>query len=111
MLDQAYERVETELTLLGASAIEDKLQEDVVETIQGLKEAGIKVWMMTGDKFETAENVAAACQLFDPVKSRIFRLRTIEQFRELKRIPPVGSAIIVESQVIDYILSDHYLSK
>ena len=90
MLQQVYEYVESELTLLGASAVEDRLQDDVVETIQGLREAGIKVWMMTGDKFETAENVATACQLFDSINSRIVRIRTIEQFREFRRLPTDG---------------------
>ena len=52
------------------------------ETISGLKEAGIKVWMMTGDKFETAENVAMACQLFNinQPNLKVFRLRTILDF-------------------------------
>ena len=90
MLQQVYEYVESELTLLGASAVEDRLQDDVVETIQGLREAGIKVWMMTGDKFETAENVATACQLFDSINSRIVRIRTIEQFQEFRRLPTDG---------------------
>lgn len=60
---QLAERLETELVLLGASAIEDKLQEQVPETISKLREAGIKVWVLTGDKVETAINIASACAL------------------------------------------------
>jgi phospholipid-translocating ATPase len=46
--------LERELTLLGATAIEDRLQEGVPETIADLKRAGINVWVATGDKLETA---------------------------------------------------------
>lgn len=60
---QLAEILETELTLLGASAIEDKLQDQVPETISKLREAGIKVWVLTGDKVETAINIASACAL------------------------------------------------
>lgn len=47
-------QIEVEMTLVGSTAIEDRLQEDVEQTIVSLKEAGIKVWVLTGDKIETA---------------------------------------------------------
>ena len=53
-IDAAYELIEKDLRLLGATAIEDKLQDGVPETIADLKEAGIKIWVATGDKLETA---------------------------------------------------------
>lgn len=62
-LDKAAELVEKNLLLLGATAIEDKLQEGVPETIQLLAVAGIKIWVLTGDKQETAINIGFACQL------------------------------------------------
>ncbi|KAM4723867.1 phospholipid-transporting ATPase VD isoform 1-T2 [Anableps anableps] len=62
LLDSA-ERLETDLTLLGCTGIVDRLQEDVPETIEALQEAGIKVWVLTGDKQETAINIANACKL------------------------------------------------
>ena len=46
--------LEQDLRLLGATAIEDKLQDGVPETIADLKKAGIKIWVATGDKLETA---------------------------------------------------------
>uniref|UniRef100_A0A8C8B512 P-type phospholipid transporter n=1 Tax=Otus sunia TaxID=257818 RepID=A0A8C8B512_9STRI len=49
--------------LLGATAIEDKLQDGVPETIQLLKLGNIKVWVLTGDKQETAMNIGYACKL------------------------------------------------
>ncbi|XP_053399263.1 phospholipid-transporting ATPase VA-like isoform X2 [Mercenaria mercenaria] len=57
--------IESELELLGATGIEDKLQEGVPETIHNLRMAGIKVWVLTGDKQETAIQIAYSSQLFN----------------------------------------------
>ncbi|KAK3727334.1 hypothetical protein QZH41_018176, partial [Actinostola sp. cb2023] len=59
-----YEEVEKDLHLLGATAVEDKLQEGVPETIEAMREAGIKVWVLTGDKQETAVNISHSCGHF-----------------------------------------------
>uniref|UniRef100_A0A8C5AFN9 Phospholipid-transporting ATPase n=1 Tax=Gadus morhua TaxID=8049 RepID=A0A8C5AFN9_GADMO len=56
-LDQVYEQIENDLLMIGASAIEDKLQDGVPETIANLAKADIKIWVLTGDKKETAENI------------------------------------------------------
>uniref|UniRef100_A0A8C5GWI0 Phospholipid-transporting ATPase n=1 Tax=Gouania willdenowi TaxID=441366 RepID=A0A8C5GWI0_GOUWI len=64
LLDSA-QRLETNLTLLGATGIVDRLQEDVPETIEALQRAGIRVWVVTGDKQETAINIAHACRLLN----------------------------------------------
>jgi phospholipid-translocating ATPase len=53
-IEAVSESIEQGLTLLGSTAIEDKLQDGVPETISDLKRAGIKVWVATGDKLETA---------------------------------------------------------
>jgi phospholipid-translocating ATPase len=53
-VEQVSARLERDLVLLGATAIEDKLQDGVPDTIAKLKRAGIKVWVATGDKLETA---------------------------------------------------------
>ncbi|XP_077093526.1 phospholipid-transporting ATPase VD isoform X2 [Siphateles boraxobius] len=66
LLLESAERLETNLTLLGATGIVDRLQEEVPETIEALQEAGIKVWVLTGDKQETAINIAFACKLLRP---------------------------------------------
>jgi len=50
LLWESYNRMEGRLKLLGATGIEDKLQEGVPETIANLREAGIVVWVLTGDK-------------------------------------------------------------
>ncbi|MBN3314889.1 AT8B1 ATPase, partial [Atractosteus spatula] len=62
-LDRVYEQIETNLIMIGATAIEDKLQDGVPETIAKLAQADIKIWVLTGDKKETAENIGFSCQL------------------------------------------------
>jgi len=57
------ETVEKDIFLMGATAVEDKLQDNVPQTIADLIRANIKVWMLTGDKLETAENIAKSCKL------------------------------------------------
>ena len=55
--------IERELTLIASTAIEDKLQDDVPVTLQRLLRAEIKVWVLTGDKLETAIEIARSCGL------------------------------------------------
>ncbi|EGV64842.1 phospholipid-translocating P-type ATPase, partial [Yamadazyma tenuis ATCC 10573] len=62
-LDEVADSIEGGLFLLGATAIEDKLQDGVPETIQTLQTAGIKVWVLTGDRQETAINIGMSCKL------------------------------------------------
>ncbi|RXM92006.1 Phospholipid-transporting ATPase IB [Acipenser ruthenus] len=57
-LEECYEIIEKDLLLLGATAIEDRLQSGVPETIATLMRADIKIWILTGDKQETAINIA-----------------------------------------------------
>lgn len=62
-LDKAAEIIERDFYLLGATAIEDRLQDGVPETIHTLQQAGIKVWVLTGDRQETAINIGMSCKL------------------------------------------------
>ncbi|XP_065643609.1 phospholipid-transporting ATPase IF isoform X3 [Hydra vulgaris] len=64
LLAEAFDKLENDFHLLGASAVEDKLQDGVKETIESLREAGIKVWVLTGDKQETAVNISYSCAHF-----------------------------------------------
>jgi len=59
------DELEKNLDLIGATAIEDKLQDEVEETIRSLRDAGIKVWVLTGDKIETAINIGFSCGLLE----------------------------------------------
>ncbi|KAI9801089.1 MAG: hypothetical protein M1833_002957 [Piccolia ochrophora] len=62
-LDKAAEIIEHDLFFLGATAIEDRLQDGVPDTIHTLQTAGIKVWVLTGDRQETAINIGMSCKL------------------------------------------------
>ena len=63
LLEKVYNQIEKDLVLLGATAIEDKLQDGVPRTIANLRKTGIKIWVLTGDKQETAINIGYSCQL------------------------------------------------
>ncbi|KAL8139510.1 hypothetical protein V2J09_005531 [Rumex salicifolius] len=63
LVDLAADKIERGLILLGATAVEDKLQKGVRECIDKLGKAGIKIWVLTGDKMETAVNIGYACSL------------------------------------------------
>ncbi|XP_073476414.1 phospholipid-transporting ATPase IC-like [Aquarana catesbeiana] len=98
-LDKVYEEIENDLVLLGATAIEDKLQDGVPETIYTLAKADIKIWVLTGDKKETAENIGLACKLITDesvvtygeevntlIQRRIDRQKNAENALELRRL-------------------------
>ncbi|KAI9846365.1 MAG: hypothetical protein M1838_001316 [Thelocarpon superellum] len=68
-MERAGAMIEHDLELAGATAIEDRLQEGVPEAIDKLRRAGIKIWMLTGDKRETAINVGHSCRLIKDYSS------------------------------------------
>ncbi|KAF2665435.1 phospholipid-translocating P-type ATPase [Microthyrium microscopicum] len=72
-IEAAAESIEQSFQLLGATAIEDKLQKKVPETIEKLRRANIRIWMLTGDKRETAINIAHSAGICKPT-SEIFVL-------------------------------------
>ncbi|XP_075492894.1 putative phospholipid-transporting ATPase 8 [Primulina tabacum] len=63
LVDAATDKIERDLILLGATAVEDKLQKGVPQCIEKLANAGIKIWVITGDQMETAINIGYACGL------------------------------------------------
>ena len=65
LIQKVYDKIENDLILLGATIVEDKLQDGVPETIKQLLMAGIKIWVLTGDKADTAENIALSCNLIN----------------------------------------------
>lgn len=64
-LEEVSDAIERDLTLLGGTAIEDRLQDGVPDTIALLADAGIKLWVLTGDKVETAINIGFSCNLLN----------------------------------------------
>ncbi|XP_024006621.1 putative phospholipid-transporting ATPase 9 isoform X2 [Eutrema salsugineum] len=79
LIEEVTEKVEKDLILLGATAVEDKLQNGVPDCIDKLAQAGIKIWVLTGDKMETAINIGFACSLLrQDMKQIIINLETPE---------------------------------
>lgn len=83
-MDEVAEEIECNMLLMGGTAIEDRLQEGVPETIAELAKSGIKLWVLTGDKTETAINIGFSCNLITNdmqllVVSAQSREETVEQ--------------------------------
>uniref|UniRef100_A0A5F8G2W7 Phospholipid-transporting ATPase n=1 Tax=Monodelphis domestica TaxID=13616 RepID=A0A5F8G2W7_MONDO len=84
----AYEEIEKDMMLLGATAIEDKLQDGVIETIASLSLANIKIWVLTGDKQETAMNIGYSCNMLTDDMNEVFIISghsAAEVWEELKK--------------------------
>ena len=79
-LEELTSLIERDLFLLGTTALEDKLQDNVHECIEEFRRADIKVWMITGDKLETAENIGISCRLLQDDADRfIFSINDDKQ--------------------------------
>lgn len=76
-LEEVADIIEQDLTLIGGTAIEDRLQDGVPDTIALLADGGIKLWVLTGDKVETAINIGFSCNLLNN-EMELIRLQTIE---------------------------------
>uniref|UniRef100_A0A3B3X3U2 Phospholipid-transporting ATPase n=1 Tax=Poecilia mexicana TaxID=48701 RepID=A0A3B3X3U2_9TELE len=83
-LAAAYDKIEQDMKLLGATAIEDKLQEGVPETIALLSLANIKIWVLTGDKQETAVNIGYSCKMLTDDMTEVFIIggHTVQSVRQ-----------------------------
>ena len=73
-IEELAKKVEKNLIFLGVTAIEDELQDNVNETLKDFSEAGIKLWVLTGDKKDTAKSIAFSCGLFDNEMFNIFEI-------------------------------------
>ncbi|KAG3280808.1 ATPase phospholipid transporting 8B3 [Ictidomys tridecemlineatus] len=117
-LHHVYEQMEQKLQLLGVTAIEDKLQDGVPDTIKCLRRGNIKFWVLTGDKQETAVNIGFACQLLSE-KMLILEEKEINRVLEtywesnnnmqtnkgyLKFVSQVKLAMIINGDFLDKLL-------
>ena len=64
-IEQVAALIENDFEISGSTAIEDRLQEGVPDSIKHIRAAGIKLWILTGDKIETAINIGYSCGLLD----------------------------------------------
>jgi phospholipid-translocating ATPase len=80
--EAVVEKLEEDMELLGITGVEDKLQENVQMTIESFRNAGINVWMLTGDKVETATCIAISAGL----KNKAQRFRFIKEAKNREEI-------------------------
>jgi len=82
-MEKVQNSIENDLELLGLTGVEDKLQDNVKSTLELLRNAGIKIWMLTGDKVETASCIAVSSKLVSR-NSSIIQFCKIHDLVELK---------------------------
>lgn len=108
---KVIEELERGLSLVGVTGVEDLLQEDVKSAISTLRSAGIKVWMLTGDKLETAKCVAISTG-FKSVGQRFFEVtgnNEAELAERLDRFDPEFSVLLIPGDALAVILSTNRL--
>lgn len=111
-LQNIYELVETDLQLVGSTAIEDKLQDGVPQAIANLALAGIKIWVLTGDKQETAINIGYACKLLTETMQDVFvvdgedAVNVQKQLQEAKEQLMQNSAQQLQQDVVIVVTPD-----
>ncbi|AES96443.2 phospholipid-transporting ATPase-like protein [Medicago truncatula] len=100
-LDEVAELIENDLILIGSTAIEDKLQDGVPACIDTLQRAGIKIWVLTGDKIETAINIAYACNLINNEMKQFIISSETDAIREVEdRGDQVETARFIREEVM-----------
>ncbi|TKY73249.1 putative phospholipid-transporting ATPase 9 [Spatholobus suberectus] len=101
IVEEISEKIEKDLILLGATAVEDKLQNGVPECIDKLAQAGIKLWVLTGDKMETAINIGFACSLLRQGMKQIIISSDTPETKSLEKVEDksVAEAAIKESVI------------
>ncbi|KAG1676697.1 putative phospholipid-transporting ATPase IF [Nymphon striatum] len=114
---EVFEQLEQDLHILGATAVEDRLQDGVAETLESLRIAGIKIWILTGDKQETAVNISHSCGHFKPtmIQIKVTQQKSSEDCghnlakikRSLLDNPTESFSLVVDGMSLSYALSDH----
>uniref|UniRef100_A0A1S3XEF5 Phospholipid-transporting ATPase n=1 Tax=Nicotiana tabacum TaxID=4097 RepID=A0A1S3XEF5_TOBAC len=137
MLERVSDMMERDLILVGATAVEDKLQKGVPQCIDKLAQAGLKIWVLTGDKMETAINIGYACSLLrqgmkqlsittmnagsvaqdskQAMKEDILKqITNASQMIKLEKDPHAAFALIIDGKTLAYALENdmkqHFLN-
>ena len=84
-VEMLIEEIEKEMTLLGVSGLEDKLQDEVKEDVCKFIEAGIQMWMITGDQMKTAESIGYASGFFEN-DTEIYRIKANDSLNDIERL-------------------------
>ncbi|CAH0034088.1 unnamed protein product, partial [Clonostachys rhizophaga] len=115
-MEEVGEMMEKSLHFLGITAVEDKLQQEVPETIEKLRRARVKIWMLTGDKRETAISIAHSARICGPDTSLYFldvaagdlefQLNSISDYILCSANPASHSAVVVDGATLTAIEED-----
>jgi len=110
-VDRLCDLLEVELGLLGSTAIEDKLQVGVPKCIADLGRGGISLWVLTGDKEETAINIAFACQLLDTsTKIQVINGKTHPTMQDISAVLSAPNeakgrrALVIDGDALEHVL-------
>ena len=118
-IERTGEMIEKDLELAGATAIEDKLQKGVPEAIDKLRRAKIKLWMLTGDKLQTAVNIGHSCRLIKDYSSITVLDRSAEDIEhriaaatlEITNGHVAHSVVVINGQTLAVIEADELIRK
>lgn len=107
-IEKVAESIEVQLELTGATAIEDKLQVGTADAIERFRRAGIKIWMLTGDKRETAINIGHSCHLIKSYSTimildqaqKDFDLRLENYLREVDGGQLAHGVLVIDGQTL-----------
>ncbi|MED6122420.1 Phospholipid-transporting ATPase 10 [Stylosanthes scabra] len=100
IIEEVSEKIEKDLILLGATAVEDKLQNGVPECIDKLAQAGIKLWVLTGDKMETAINIGFACSLLRQGMKQIIISSDTPEAKSLEKAEDKSAADVAIKEIV-----------
>ncbi|KAJ4836270.1 Phospholipid-transporting ATPase 10, partial [Turnera subulata] len=100
MIEEVAEKIEKDLILLGATAVEDKLQNGVPECIDKLAQAGIKIWVLTGDKMETAINIGFACSLLRQGMKQVIISSDTPETKALEKMEDKAAAAAASKEIV-----------
>ncbi|XP_047317013.1 probable phospholipid-transporting ATPase 4 [Impatiens glandulifera] len=129
MLEKVSDMMEKDLILVGATAVEDKLQKGVPQCIDKLAQAGLKIWVLTGDKMETAINIGFSCSLLrqgmkqicisstntdaleqepkEAIKENILlQITNSSKMISVEKDPHAAFALIIDGKTLVYALED-----
>jgi len=90
------------LYIPGLTAIEDKLQDEVPETIQAVRQAGVKLWVLTGDSLDTAKTIAYSSSVLDD-KMAVQEVRTADEMKPWGYNCPGGKAMLITGHALEQI--------
>ena len=131
-INKIYDELEKNFKLIGSTAIEDELQDNVDEIINSMISTGMRVWMLTGDKLDTAKNIAISCKLFqknmkiieipehlskEELKDKLSSTLKLDEFNQVDIVDNINEndkndvniGLLIASEELEKIFSDNEL--